>query len=236
MSSSDNSATQKSSQGCSSRSPHAPKTEGPSLKIEMGHQKKKGLQVLFLEHWNKEAVLNEDSSSVAITSFAMAFVVDWDSIPEVYSPSAVYDRLIDYFGHWTEAMFEKFASPYKQTFGEAIKIRGFKKDRLSVSKWIIKIRDDENFIAPGDEHITLPQPSLLTPTHQPTPPSHLNRYQQTPLHYEQSQPPIQRFQPPLSAQTYFRRPIENAEHHQQTATSMQSAQHNNPSLANRRNH
>ncbi|RKF53326.1 hypothetical protein GcM3_219005 [Golovinomyces cichoracearum] len=201
MASSDNSATQKSSQGSSSRSPHAPKTEGPSLKMEMDHQEKellefiegttvaymkKGPQVFLLEHWNKEAVPNEDSSSVAITSLAMAFVADWDSIPEVYGPSVVYDEIIDYFGHWTEAMFEKIASPYKQTFGEAFKRRGFKKDRLSVSKWIIKICDDENFIAPGDEHIKLSQPSLLTPTHQPTPPSHLNRYQQTPSHHEQS--------------------------------------------------
>ncbi|RKF57512.1 hypothetical protein GcC1_188049 [Golovinomyces cichoracearum] len=133
-------------------------------------------------------------------------------------------------------MFEKIASPYKQYFGEEFKRRGFEKDRLSVSKWIIRIRDDENFIAPGDEHIKLPQPSLLIPTHQPTPPSHLNRYQQTPSHHEQSQPPLQRFQPPLSAQTDFHHPIENAVYHHQTATSMQPAQHNNPSLTNRRNH
>ncbi|RKF81355.1 hypothetical protein GcM1_183011 [Golovinomyces cichoracearum] len=69
--------------------------------------RKKGPQVLLLEDWNKEAVLNEDSSSAAITPHATAFVADWDSIPEVYSPSAIYDELMYYFGHWSRAMFEK---------------------------------------------------------------------------------------------------------------------------------
>ncbi|RKF83843.1 hypothetical protein GcM1_153010 [Golovinomyces cichoracearum] len=101
MAGSDNPATQKSSQGSSSRSPHVPKIEGPSLKLGTDHKEKELLeiiesttvayrkkvpQILNLEHWNKEAVLNEDSSSVAITLFSVAFVADWDSIPEVYSP------------------------------------------------------------------------------------------------------------------------------------------------------
>ncbi|TQS34294.1 hypothetical protein Golomagni_05328 [Golovinomyces magnicellulatus] len=130
--------------------------------------RKKDPQVSLPEHWNKEAVLN-DSSSAAITSFSMPFVADWDSIPEVYSLLAVYDKLTDYFGHWTEVMFEKIASPYKQTFGEPFKKRGFKKDRLSIR--------DEIFIAPGDEHKQLPPPSLLTSDHQPIPPSHFDRDQ-----------------------------------------------------------
>ncbi|RKF53480.1 hypothetical protein GcM3_218034 [Golovinomyces cichoracearum] len=157
MASSDNSATQKSLQGKSSKSPYAPKTEVPSLKMEMDHQEKELLDII-------------EGTTVA----------------------------------------------YRKKGPQ--------------------IRDNENFIAPGDEYITLPQPSLLTPTHQPTPRSHLNLYQQIPSHHEQSQPPIQQFQPPLPAQTDVHRPIENAEHHQQTATSMKPAQHINPSLINRRNH
>ena len=69
---------------------YTPKAEGLLSNMDSDHQekvlldftegttvayRKKGPQVLSLEHWNKEAILN-DSSSIAITSFAMAFVAD----------------------------------------------------------------------------------------------------------------------------------------------------------------
>ncbi|TQS36728.1 hypothetical protein Golomagni_02813 [Golovinomyces magnicellulatus] len=91
MAGSENSILQRSPRIDSSQSPHAPEAEGSPFKVAMYRQekelieiiegtivayRKKGTQVLLLEHWDKEAILNNDSSFATITSFAMAFVAD----------------------------------------------------------------------------------------------------------------------------------------------------------------
>ncbi|TQS36727.1 hypothetical protein Golomagni_02814 [Golovinomyces magnicellulatus] len=133
-------------------------------------------------------------------------------------------------------MFEKIASPYKQTFGGAFKKRGFKKDRISMRKWIIEIRDDENFIPPGDESETIPQQSLLTPVHEPTLPPHLHQDQLSTSNPVHSQLPVQQSQSPLPAQAEVHNLIKNAEHYQRTINLMQPAQHSSRFFTSHRNH